>query len=345
MFYEIVRTLVIGDVHFGVKSNSLMWLESQLKLFKEQIFVEIEKQNIDRVIFLGDVSDIRYSINQQVGIELKKLFREMLDKFKEKEFIIVAGNHDYYSPLEEFSEYTAYELLFGEEFYHIHPNLKIISKDPWLDKYGNLFLPWYWTENSYHFDEILYNYDFSHDIKAIYCHADLTTWPGARIGSLKGCPVYSGHIHNINIDELSNLYNLGAAVALTFNDVNEDRYIYILEDYKIVDKIKNITTPRFIRIYDDEIFNADDKTFSNSYVQLCISKNNINKAKYVEQIKYLKTTYVDANIRVHVIDDDTDINTLNVEGLNTNIKSYIEQNIPEHLNNKYEIITNKLKEA
>ena len=156
MFYEIVRTLVIGDVHFGVKSNSLMWLESQLKLFKEQIFVEIEKQNIDRVIFLGDVSDIRYSINQQVGIELKKLFREMLDKFKEKEFIIVAGNHDYYSPLEEFSEYTAYELLFGEEFYHIHPNLKIISKHPWLDKYGNLFLPWYWTENSYHFDEILF---------------------------------------------------------------------------------------------------------------------------------------------------------------------------------------------
>ena len=340
-----MRALVIGDLHFGIKSNSLLWLESQLKFFKDQIFVEIENQNVDRILFLGDVHDVRYSINQQIGIELKKLFREMLDKFKDKEFIILAGNHDYYSPLEEFAEYTAYEVLFGEEFYNAHPNLKVISKDPYLDEYGNLFLPWYWTENSYHFDEILYNYDFSREVKAIYCHADLMTWPGARIGSLKGCPVYSGHIHDIHIDELSNLYNLGAAVALTFSDVNQERYLYVIEDYKIVDKIANHTTPRFIRIYDDDIFSADEKTFDNSYVQLCISSNNINKAKYVEQIKYLKTTYIDANIRVHIIDGDTDINTLNVEGFQTNISKYIEQNIPEHLDEKYELITNKLKEA
>ena len=212
-----MRALVIGDLHFGIKSNSLSWLESQLKFFKDQIFVAIEEKNIDRIIFLGDVSDIRYSVNQQIGIELKKLFREMLNKFNDKEFIIVAGNHDYYSPLEEFAEYTAYELMFGEEFYKCHPNLRVVQNDPYMDNDGNLFLPWYWTENPTHFDEILYNYDFSREVKAVYCHADLMTWPGARIGSLKGCPVYSGHIHNINIDKLSNLYNLGAAVALTFN--------------------------------------------------------------------------------------------------------------------------------
>lgn len=340
-----MRALVVGDLHFGIKSNSLSWLESQLKFFKDQIFVTIEEKNIDRIIFLGDISDIRYSVNQQIGIELKKLFREMLNKFNDKEFIIVAGNHDYYSPLEEFAEYTAYELMFGEEFYKCHPNLRIIQNEPYMDDDGNLFLPWYWTENPTHFDEILYNYDFSREVKAIYCHADLMTWPGARIGSLKGCPVYSGHIHNINIDTLSNLYNLGAAVALTFNDVNEDRYLYIIEDHKIVDRIKNVTTPRFIRIYDEAIFTASEDTFNNSYVQLCISSTNVNKAKYVEQIKYLKTTYVDANIRVHIIDGDTDINTLNVEGLNTNIQSYIEKNIPEHLDDKYELITNRLKQS
>ena len=340
-----MRTLVVGDLHFGIKSNSLSWLESQLKFFREQIFTEIENNNIDRIIFLGDVSDIRYSINQQIGIELKKLFREMLSRFNDKEFIIVAGNHDYYSPLEEFSEYTAYELIFGKEFYAAYPNFKVIDKDPYIDEYGNLFLPWYWTENPMHFDEILYNFDFTHEVKAIYCHADLMTWPGARIGSLKGCPVYSGHIHNINIDKLSNLYNLGAAVSLTFNDVNEDRYLYIIEDYKIVDKIKNVTTPKFIRIFDEDIFTIDDETFNNSYVQLCISSSNINKAKYVEQIKFLKTNYVDANIRVHIIDSDTDINTLNIEGFNANIQTYIEQNIPDHLDDKYELITNKLKQA
>ena len=94
-----MRKLVIGDIHFGVKSNSLFWLETQLELFDKQIFDIIENKNIDQVIFLGDVSDIRYSINQQIGIEIRDLFRKMLDKFSDKQFIICAGNHDYYSPL------------------------------------------------------------------------------------------------------------------------------------------------------------------------------------------------------------------------------------------------------
>ena len=75
-----------------------------------------------------------------------------------------------------------------------------------------------------------------------------------------------------------------------------------------------------------------------------ISDYNINKAKYVEQIKYLKTTYVDANIRLHTIDDDTDISTLSVEGFNTNIETYIQENMPEHLDEKYMKIKNKLAE-
>ena len=339
-----MRSLVIGDIHFGIKSNSLSWLESQLDFFHNQIYNEIETQNIERIIFLGDLHDIRYSINQQIGIEIRNLFREMLDKFSDKHFVLLAGNHDYYSPLEEFTYYNFYELVFGDEFVKCHPNITIVNNTPYLDSDGSLFLPWYWTENTDHFDEILYNYDFSREIKAVYCHADLSTWPGARIGSLKGTPVYSGHIHNIIFDELSNLYNLGAAVALTFNDVNQNRYLYIIENHKIVDKIENINTPQFKRIYNEEIFDTKDEFFNNSYVQLCISNININKAKYVEQIKYLKNKYYNSQIRIHIIDDDTDIKTLSVDGFNTNISKYIDNNIPEHLNDKYEIIKNKINE-
>lgn len=339
-----MRSLVIGDVHFGIKTNSLIWLESQIKFFNDQIFPTIENKNIDRIIFLGDLYDIRYSINQQIGIELKKLFREMLDKYKDKQFILLAGNHDYYSPLEEFVNYNCYELIFGEEFLKCHPNLHIVSNDPWLDKDGSLFLPWYWTENTDHFDEILYQYNFSSEVSSVYCHADLSLWPGARIGSLKGCPVYSGHIHSVMFDEIGNLYNLGAALALTFNDVNQKRYLYIIEDHKIVDKIENVTTFQFKRIFNEEIFDVDDNFFKNSYIQICVSSTNINKAKYIEQIKNLKYTYYDSNIRVHVIDDDTNIETLSIEGFNTNISQYIENNIPTHLDDKFVKIKNKLAE-
>ena len=339
-----MRDLIIGDLHFGIKSNSVTWLESQLEFFDKQIFKTIEEKEIKRVIFLGDVSDIRYSINQQVGIELQKKFREMVNKFPDIMFYIVAGNHDYYSPLEEFAHYNVYEMIFSEEFLQVHKNLIIVNNDPLLTDDGCLMLPWYWTENPDHIDELLYNYDFSNDIKAIFCHTDLTTWPGARIASFKNTPIYSGHIHFIVEDQLCNLHNIGAALPLTFNDVNQDRYIYLLDNYEIIEKIKNVTTPQFRRAYNEQIFDLKDDYFENSYVQLCISTNNINKAKYVEQLNYLKSTYINSTIRIHIIDDNTNLETLNVDGFNTNLESYIEQNIPEHLGDKYELIKKKIKE-
>ena len=337
-----MRELVIGDLHFGIKNNSLTWLEQQLNFITNQVFPILENENIDRCIFLGDLTDIRYSINQQVGIELKKLFRTMLNNYPNITFIICAGNHDYYSPLEEFASYNSYELIFGEEFLLVHKNLIIVNQDPYITEDGALFLPWYWTENDNHIDEILYNYDFNDEVKEIFCHTDLSQWPGARIAAFKGTPIYSGHIHFCYEDTMANLFNLGSACAFTFNDVNMDKYVYILEDYKIVKKIKNVTTPSFKRLYNEEILNVSDDMFNNSYVQLCISSNNINKAKYVEQIKELKNTYVDSNIRLHTIDEDTDMTTLSVATFNTNIETYIEDNIPEYLDEKYQIIKDKI---
>ena len=339
-----MRELVIGDLHFGIKNNSLTWLEQQINFVNNQIFPLLESENLDRCVFLGDLTDIRYSINQQVGIELKKLFREMLTKFPNITFYICAGNHDYYSPLEEFASYNSYELIFGEEFLEVHKNLIIVNQDPYLTKDGALFLPWYWTENDSHIDEILYNYDFNDEVNEIFCHTDLSQWPGARIAAFKGTPIYSGHIHFVYEDTLANLFNLGSACSFTFNDVNMDKYVYILEDYKIVKKVKNVTTPAFRRLYNEEIFDVKPEIFNNSYVQLCISTNNINKAKYVEQIKELKNTYIDSNIRLHTIDEDTDITTLSVATFNTNIETYIEDNIPDYLDTKYQLIKKQIKE-
>lgn len=112
-----MRDLIIGDMHIGIKNNSISWLESQLEFFDKQIFDIIENKNIERVIFLGDLSDIRYSTNQQVGIELQNKIREMLLKFPNVMFYTTAGNHDYYSPLEEFATYNVYNMLFTQDFY------------------------------------------------------------------------------------------------------------------------------------------------------------------------------------------------------------------------------------
>lgn len=338
-----MRELIIGDLHFGIKNNSVTWLESQIDFFEKQIFKIIDSENLDRIIFLGDVTDVRYGINQQVGIEVKNIIRKLAKKFK-KDIYFVCGNHDYYSPLEEFIHYNSYELLFGPEFLELYPNLHFVTEEPLFTEDGSLFLPFYWTENPDHFDELLYTYKFGYEVKAIYCHADLTCWPGARITALKSCPIYSGHIHYIVEDNIGNLHNVGAALALTFNDVNQERFVYIAEDYKIVKRIKNSITPQFKQLYNEKIFDANEDVFNNSYVRLCISASNINKAKYIDQIKYLKSTYLDANIRINIIDEFDNGEMLSVDGFNTNIQTYIEDNIPEHLNNKYEYIKEKMIE-
>lgn len=338
-----MREVLIGDMHFGVKSNSITWLEYQLEYIRKQLFEIIDTQHIDRIVFLGDLFDVRYSINQQIGIEVKNLIRELSKRFKGDIFFI-AGNHDYYSPLEEFAGYNAYELVFGKEFVDTYKNCHFVTIEPYLSSDGALFLPWYFTENTDHFDEILYRYDFKNEVKVIYCHTDLSVWPGARITALRGKPVYSGHIHNVYEDPIGNLHNLGAALPLTFNDVNQSRYLYILEDYNIVDKIENITTPKFKRIYNEQIFTIDDSYFDNSFIQLCISNSNINKAKYIDRLKEIKLKFISNNIRVHIIDDNEIEQLQNIDGFNTNINQYIEENIPDNLKEKYELIKKKLFE-
>jgi len=76
-----MRELLIGDIHFGVKTNSTVWLEAQISFFKKMIFDIIEKEELDRIVFLGDLFDIRYAINQQIGIEVKNIIRELANRF------------------------------------------------------------------------------------------------------------------------------------------------------------------------------------------------------------------------------------------------------------------------
>ena len=83
--------------------------------------------------------------------------------------------------------------------------------------------------------------------------------------------------------------------------------------------------------------------YDNAYVQLIVSSTNINKAEYVDRVKFLKNKYVDSNVRVHIIDSDYEIDNTNIKGINSNIGKYIEDNIPTNLNDKYLYIKDKIK--
>lgn len=365
---EWKNTLVIGDVHFGIKSNSLQWLESQIKFFKQQIFPLIEcadSFNISDVIFLGDLFDIRYSTNNYLSIEVKNLFREMIETAKQSNVGIfcLAGNHDYYSPLEELKKYNVYESVFGKEFLEKYSDTFNYVTDSTLNviKYYNnislgsvMLLPWYETENKEKFNKTILNtitYNKLRTdipIRAFYCHTDLepefSDEQNIKDGLNKlNIPIYSGHIHYMYTNEQKKFYNLGACCSFTFNDANQSRYIYILneQENKCV-RIENMITPKFIILRDEEIFNENPKYYNNNYVEFIISECNKNTLRYKEQISKLKLLYPSSNIRVKIVADSTLFCGDNKINMNTNIEEYIENNMPDNLKNKLNIIKEEL---
>lgn len=338
MHYITMKDLVIGDIHFGIKTNSPVWLDHQCNLFKKQIFPIIKSGNYDRVVFLGDIFDVRYSINTQVGMKVKNIVRSLSKTFSNIQFYFVAGNHDYYCPLIEFESDNAYNLLFGKEFETCHPNLHFINEN-YLRVQDTLFLPWYWTENEDRWNQVITK---ESNAKIIYCHSDLEHWDQEKIDSKGNMTVISGHIHYPWTNTKYNLFNVGACNALTFNDVNSPRYVYTVEDGVISEKFLNTTTPQFKQFYNEEIFTVSEADFDNSFVRLFINNSNINKARYIEQVKYLKSSYINSNIKVNVIDDNIQ-QSRGVADLSTNISKYISDNIPEHLTGKYEVIKERLE--
>lgn len=336
-----MKDLVIGDVHFGIKSNSTEWLDKQIDFFKTQIYDIIYKESPDRVVFLGDIFDVRYSTNTMVGVTVKELFRDMFKKFHSKRFFIIAGNHDYYSPLIEHERYSTYKMVFGKEFEKEYQNLQILDEGYFVDHDGTAFLPWYWTENEERWSTFLHD---NKNVGMIYCHSDLEHWDSGRIVAKGDIKVYSGHIHYPWKSDKDGLHNLGACCAFTFGDVNTSRYVYIINDRKIINYYENTTTPKFRRFYNEEIFTLQEEDTDNSFIQLCIGTSYINKAQYIERIKEIKNTFVNASIKVNVIDDSIVDDIRIREDFNTDIGKYIEDNVPDELKPKYEYIKNKLIE-
>lgn len=336
-----MKQLLIGDCHFGTSSNSVIWLENQLKFFNTQFLEVLDNKEIDRITILGDVFDIRYSINQQVGIEVKNLIRQLAEKYSDKEFFFIAGNHDYYSPLEEFHEYNSYELVFGEEFCKVHKNIRIINNDPYYDEEnGNLYLPWYYTANFQHFSDLLYSINIK-NLKNIFCHDDLSQWDYSRTSLLSNVKVWSGHIHNGKELQNKNLIQVGSMFSFNFSDVNTNKYMFIIDENDLIEKIENTVTPKFKRFFNDDIFTLSKENCQNSYVEIYVYNTNINKAKYIERLKEIKLNYADPVIRVRTIDNSIS-ESLELSYFNANIDNYINDNIPEYLNEKYQIIKEKL---
>lgn len=360
---EWENTLVIGDVHFGVKNGSVMWLQSQISFFRQQVFPIIEKAkelNISHVVILGDMFDVRASTNTVVAVEVRKLMHEMnnVASYNDVSIYVIAGNHDYYSPDAQYKEYNAYNAVLGYDFgsviHFITDKTCFISKvSKSGDKLGEIALmPWYETSVK---ETFLKNISYIKDknkkgrtVYGAYAHCDMVNATISDIDiyralHIAGIPFWSGHVHYIVNHDTLPLYNVGACMQYTYADADTDRFIYIInekENKKV--SIRNVVTPKFSVIRDSDLF--DDNIVSlykeTEFVELDILRDNVNKQKYVDRIKEIRLILNESEIRVKTVFSDTARESGGSVTLYKDIKTYIEESTPDNLKEELSYIQN-----
>lgn len=311
--------VLFTDTHFGWKNNSMTWLNSQMNFIYKQFIPTIKKLSKKepvRVIHLGDVFDSRSTISTYVATKVVEAFKDIRSVCNE--FVIVCGNHDFYSPNSD--TVNTVTLLLN------NIDITIVDQDMY-ETDNHAFVPWYVYENG----------EFTTDAKYIFCHADIVN--GVIPVGCIGKSVFSGHIHTPLCRNSKGLYNLGSCYSLNFADANSTRGFYVIENDK-VQFIPNKESINFYRFYNDEILNKDiDSLNTNDYIEIYVSEINMSKDDYITAIKKFTDRFTHLWIIPQVVSNTSatgeDFKEYDIEAIMADM-------IPDDLQHFFEKVKNRL---
>lgn len=314
------RTIfLLTDTHFGVKQNSINWLNSQLEFMYEQFLPHVEKSvkagDNPHIVHMGDVFDSRSTISTYVATKVVELFSKMV---KIAPVTIIAGNHDYYSP--NSNDIDTLTLLLRDT------GVRLITKDL-FEEDGDAFIPWYeWGK------------PISQNIKRVFAHTDIV----GGSNEYPGKEVYSGHMHIPVINNKTKLYNVGSCYALNFADANQTRGYYVLGSKRIF--VPNTKSIRFWRLYNGDIFDPEKLSLLNNrdYVEIYISQTNMSAPNYVDKINELTSTYKNIWI-IPQVDNIGEVDLEKFEGYD--IEKITSDMVPDHLKSKFDQVLQSINNS
>lgn len=322
-----MKRVLITDTHFGVKNNSITWLNSQQDFIYNQFIPYLKSlSNTDsvKVIHLGDVFDSRSTISTLVATRVVQMIKDISDCADR--FIIIGGNHDYYSPSSD--SIDSLNLLLKNIRVELYTNEMGIDK-----KDGDLYVPWYeWINKQTEIQRLI----DTGTVSRIYTHADIVNESIPITGYSE---LWSGHVHTPSMNYTNHIYNMGSCFPLTFADSNSYRGFYVVDDD--ADEIKfvpNTQSISFWRLYNDGIF--DDKIVSqfkpNDYIELYVNQYNLIKDSFNNKIKWFtnkfKNLWVIPQVEQTISESSDSIDIF--EGYN--IEAICKNMIPENLRAKFE---------
>jgi hypothetical protein len=313
---NIRKITLVGDLHLGIKNNSVEWLQIQKDFLLDFLISEVDKDfDEDRdVLFLeGDIFHSRESINVRIHDEALTIFKKLSEKFKRGIYIII-GNHDVY-----YKDRNVVHSL--KAISHIADNIHVFENPEILTINGTqnfLMLPW--VEDTNRINQIIT--DHQDLCEYIVCHADIkglrfNKWTkvehGVEVDMLTSYKrVYAGHIHHRQ--EFKNVLYTGTPYQMDRGDRDNQKGFYQLDlsgSNLIETFVLNTQSPTYKKfdIYELLEMPADQviSHFQNSFVDVMISVNFVNKfpvTRFLELISKSKHRKVEFFTYVDDIADD-----------------------------------------
>ena len=309
------RVWVLGDLHFGVRANSMEWLEIQKEFF-EKVFIPTLKKHVkpgDVLVQVGDTFDNRQSINIKVLNYAVNLF-ERLGQILPVH--IICGNHDIWAKKD--NEITSIDSLKWI------PNVQIYKEPELMTWNGRKVLMMPWRKDSAHETETLAEYPtaeivFCHsEVKGIYLNSKVKNEHGTDSNVYdRYTRVYSGHIHFRQ--ERGKLLMVGVPYQLTRSDANNAKGFDLVDlDDMSETFFENHISPRFLKYNTTQLLDITlgsfkkqiENNFVDLYVPSQIATTNalsklVNKIQYIsrklEPIIYQEENYIDKDF--HDIDE------------------------------------------
>lgn len=224
-------TLIIGDMHFGVRNDSGVFLDYMEQWCTNELFPLIDETGVKHVIQTGDLFDRRKFTSSYTLSRVKKFFFDPLAA-RGVRMDIVIGNHDSFFR-QTIDVNTPSLLIDSYKNIFIHQTPEEIS----IGDTKFLMIPWVCEANENEIKEAI------KQSTAAYCvgHFELVGYLTNAFGMPfetdhayitdtdleKFKLVFSGHFHHRSFRK--NILYCGTPYELTWSDYNDEKAIYLFD--------------------------------------------------------------------------------------------------------------------
>ena len=296
-----MKIAIITDQHFGARNDSIAFLDFFERFYNDIFFTNLDSNNIEHLLVLGDTFDRRKYVNFYSLQRAKEMF---FDKLEERGITVhmLAGNHDTY--YKNTNDVNSPDLLLRE-----YANINVIDSPQTItiDDTNICMMPWICPENyQQSMDELnnttaeicmghfeiagfsMYRGMESHDglSKEIFEKFDL---------------VFSGHYHHRSTD--GHIHYLGNPYEITWQDYNDPRGFHLFDlETRGLEFVQNPYT-MFVRLeYNDkeqEPIDLDALDLKQTYLKLIV----VNKTDYYKFDKFISKLYNKGCYEIKIVEN------------------------------------------